>query len=75
MYNAKSVSYNAKIDSLYKYIAEGWSVTLSESKAGLTHDSMYKRSEHFARVRRIAEGRTKKPTVPHRVSMVNYGQN
>lgn len=66
---SQPVSYTAKIDSLYKYIAEGWSVTLSENKAGLTHDVNYKRSEHFNRVRKIAGGRVKKPTAANRVSV------
>lgn len=71
---SQPLSYTTKIDSLYKYIAEGWSVTMSESKAGLASDANYKRSEHFNRVRKIADGRIKKPTVPNRVSLVSYGK-
>jgi hypothetical protein len=50
-------AYNYKIDSLYKYIAEGWSPSMAEAKAGL-RPSMndyrsYEDSEHYQRVRTI----------------------
>jgi hypothetical protein len=50
-------SYNYKIDSLYKYISEGWSPAMAEAKAGL-RPSMndyrtYEDSEHYLRVRNI----------------------
>lgn len=50
-------AYNYKIDSLYKYIAEGWSPTMAEAKAGLRPSmkdyAIYEESEHFQRVRTI----------------------
>lgn len=52
---ARSNNYDYKIHLLYKYCAEGWSIELSENKAGLykktnAYDT-YKESEHFQRIR------------------------
>lgn len=56
------VVFYAKLDKLYKHIAEGWSVSISESMAGLNQVSCnekYKKSEHYERVRKIAKGMKK----------------
>jgi hypothetical protein len=52
-----SVRFDSKISDLYKYCAEGWSVTMSEAKAGLNLKTaeydVYKDSEHYTRVRKV----------------------
>lgn len=50
-------SFNYKIDSLYKYISEGWSPAMAEAKAGLRPSMndyrIYEDSEHYQRARTI----------------------
>jgi hypothetical protein len=50
-----SVGFEYKIFNLYKYLAEGDSITLSEGKAGLRPSmkdyQVYKASPHYERVR------------------------
>jgi hypothetical protein len=51
------IEFNARVDALYKYCAEGWSIVMSESKAGIGIGSQYyeqyKNSEHHARIRKM----------------------
>lgn len=50
-----SVDFNCKMDNLYKFLAQGWSMAMAEAKAGLRPSmkdySLYKSSEHYNRVR------------------------
>lgn len=50
-----SMDFKHKVDNLYKFLSQGWSIAISESKAGLRPSmkdySVYKSSEHYERVR------------------------
>jgi hypothetical protein len=57
----EKIEFNARIQALYKHCAEGWSIVMSESKAGIGIGSQYyeqyKNSEHHQRIRQMYDKR------------------